>query len=72
MNNGTINSNVSSGLTIQASGGATNAGLIEATNGSTLTFLGDTVTNTGTGSISAASGATVNLTNGVTVAGGSG
>jgi hypothetical protein len=71
VNNGTINGNASSGLTIQASGGTTNAGLIEATNGGSLTLLGGTITNTGTGSISAGAGTTVNLTNGVTVTGGS-
>jgi fibronectin-binding autotransporter adhesin len=46
VNSGTINANQSSGLTIQANGGVTNTGTIEATEG-TLTFNGTTVTNNG-------------------------
>src|SRR5580692_11039274 len=54
VNSGTINSNGSAGMTINANGGITNTGTIEATAGSTLLLLnmgpqdGDTgITNTG-------------------------
>ena len=50
-NSGTINANQPTPLTIQANGGVTNTGTMEATNG-ILAFSGDTVTNT-TGKISA-------------------
>jgi hypothetical protein len=52
-NSGTINSDDSAGMTIQANGGAKNTGTVEATSGSTLALTGMTVTNTG-GTISAA------------------
>src|SRR5258706_5222522 len=51
VNSGTINANQSVGMTIQANGGATNTGLIEATGGA-LTLNGTTVANAG-GTISA-------------------
>ncbi len=61
---GTIDANVSGEfLTLNASGGWTNAGLLEATGGgSTLDINGITVANSG-GNITAGSGSTVNLTN---------
>src|SRR3984957_17277308 len=52
-NSGTINSDDSAGMTIQANGGAKNTGTLEATAGSTLALTGMTVTNAG-GTISAA------------------
>jgi hypothetical protein len=55
VNTGTINSNQSSGITIDANGGATNTGTIEATSGSTLQLASTTVNNAG-GTISANSG----------------
>ena len=60
VNSGTINANQSAGLTIQANGGATNTGTIEATGG-TLALIGTTVANAG-GTIST-SGQTLQLTN---------
>jgi hypothetical protein len=48
VNSGTINANQSAGMTIQANGGATNSGTLEATAGSTLNLTGTTVANTGT------------------------
>ena len=74
VNAGTIDANQTNALTIQANGGTTNTGLLEATNGGTLGFANTTVTNTGAtidttgGAISASSsiinGGTVNLTGG--------
>ena len=46
-NSGTINSDDSAGITIQANGGAKNTGTLEATAGSTLALTAMTVTNTG-------------------------
>jgi len=46
VNSGTINANASAGMIIQANGGVTNTGTIEATGG-TLEFASSTVTNTG-------------------------
>jgi hypothetical protein len=46
VNSGTINANQSAGMTIQANGGVTNTGTIEATGGE-LELLSTTVTNTG-------------------------
>jgi fibronectin-binding autotransporter adhesin len=60
VNSGTINANQSAGLTIQANGGTTNTGTLEATAGSTLALLGTTVNNAG-GTISA-NASTLNLT----------
>jgi hypothetical protein len=54
-NSGTINSDDSAGMTIQANGGTKNTGTLEATAGSTLALTGMTVTNTG-GTISADTG----------------
>ena len=67
-NQGTVDSNMSAGITINPSGTTTNTGLMEATAGSTLTFNSGTVDNAG-GTISAASASTVAL-NGVTINGG--
>jgi hypothetical protein len=56
---GTINANVSGQtLFLNGSGGVTNNGLLEATNGGTLEILGSTVANTG-GNITANGGAVV-------------
>src|SRR6202048_2524150 len=46
VNSGIINANQSAGLTIQADGGATNTGTIEATGG-TLLLFGTTIANAG-------------------------
>jgi len=51
-NSGTINSDDSAGMVIQANGGAKNTGTLEATAGSTMALTGMTVTNT-SGTISA-------------------
>src|SRR5258706_3692469 len=69
VNSGTINANQSAGITVNANGGATNTGTLEATSGSTLALLSTTVTNTG-GTISANTGtvqATSSTVNGGTV-----
>jgi hypothetical protein len=71
VNNGTIDANTASSLTLNPNGGTTNTGLIEATNGGTLNITNYTVTNTGAGSIMAGSGSTVLLQNGATLVGGS-
>src|SRR5712692_69191 len=75
-NSGTINANAGSGqnaLIIQTSGGTTNTGTIEATNGSTLILTGASggnFTNTG-GTIKATgTNSVVALESGVTVTGG--
>ena len=60
VNSGTINSNQSSGITINANGGVTNTGTLEATSGATLALASTTVANTG-GTISANTG-TVQVT----------
>ncbi len=52
VNSGTINANQSAGMTINANGGMTNTGTMEATAGATLLLQSTTVTNTG-GTISA-------------------
>jgi fibronectin-binding autotransporter adhesin len=68
---GIINSNVSGGnLVMQpdASLTSSNAGLIEATNGGTVTFVNGTWTNTGT--IEAAAGSAINLESSVAISGG--
>jgi fibronectin-binding autotransporter adhesin len=67
VNSGTINSNGSSGITIQASGGVTNTGTLEATSGATLALTSSVVNNAG-GTISANTG-TIQV-NSSTVAGG--
>ena len=74
VNNGIINANVSSALTVQTSGGVTNTATIEATAGGTLNLngaSGGVFTNTGAGTIVAGSGSTVNVFNGATLVGGS-
>jgi hypothetical protein len=71
VNNGTIDGNQSTTLYIQASGGTTNTGTLEATNGGGLSLYGSTVTNTGAGKIVAGTGSTVYLNGNVNVVGGS-
>jgi hypothetical protein len=70
--NGVINSNVSGGnITLNpytSSAASTNAGLMEATNGGTLTMNNGTWTNTGT--IEAAAGSSVVLNSNVSITGG--
>ena len=68
MNSGTIDANQSTPLTVQANGGTTNTGTLEATNGATLT-LDDTITNTG-GSIKATGTNSAVVLNGASVIGG--
>ena len=67
VNQGTINANQSTPLTIQTSTGTTNAGTLEATAGANLILQGDTYTNTGgtilasgTGSVVTLAGPTIN------------
>jgi len=55
VNSGTINANQSAGMTINANGGVTNTGTLEATSGSTLTLASTTINNAG-GTISANTG----------------
>jgi hypothetical protein len=71
VNKGVIDANVSNALTIQASGGTTNTGTLEATAGGALVLYGNTVTNTGAGTVVAGSGSTVYLQGNTTVVGGS-
>jgi hypothetical protein len=69
--NGVINSNISGGnilLNPYTSATSTNAGLMEATNGGTLTMSNGTWTNTGT--IQAATASSVVLQSGVNITGG--
>ncbi len=68
--NGVINSNISGGNIViePGSGTSSNAGLLEATNGGTLTLEAGTWTNTGT--IEAQAGSAVNLQSGVSITGG--
>jgi len=68
VNSGTINSNQSSGITIQANGGVTNTGTLEATSGATLTLSSTGVVNNAGGTIAANTG-TVQV-NSSTVSGG--
>jgi fibronectin-binding autotransporter adhesin len=56
VNTGTINSNQSSGITIQANGGVTNTGTLEATSGATLTLSSTGVVNNAGGTITANTG----------------
>ncbi len=56
VNSGLINANQSNALTIQANGGTTNTGMLEATAGGTLGFVNTTVTNTG-GTVNTSAGA---------------
>jgi len=69
INQGTVNSNQSAGITLNPSGGTTNSGTLEASGGSTLTLSGSTVNNAG-GSIQALNGSTVALSS-VSINGGS-
>ncbi len=71
VNNGTIDGNQPTTLYVQASGGTTNTGTLEATAGGSLSLYGNTVTNTGAGKVVAASGSTVYLQGNVNVVGGS-
>ena len=69
--NGVINSNISGGnieLNPYTAATSSNAGLIEATNGGTLTMSNGTWTNTGT--IEAATGSSLVLTSNVSITGG--
>ncbi len=68
-NSGTIDANQSTNLILQITNGATNTGLLEATNNATLVVQGGTYTNTG-GTIQAAPGSTVQFINGATINGG--
>ncbi|MGA2017382.1 MAG: hypothetical protein ABSH26_10515, partial [Opitutaceae bacterium] len=69
LNDGTINSNVSGGtILLNASGGVTNSGLLEATGGGTLNISSITVQNAGE-NITAGSGSTVDLTDATIVGG---
>jgi fibronectin-binding autotransporter adhesin len=47
VNSGTINANGSAGMTINANGGLTNTGTVEATNGATLQLNGMLINNAG-------------------------
>lgn len=67
VNSGTINANQSAGMTIDANGGLTNTGTLEATSGATLALTGMTITDAG-GTLSANTG-TLQL-NSTTVNGG--
>jgi hypothetical protein len=70
VNHGTINANVSGdGMQINPGAASTNTKLLEATNGGTLYLDGGSWTNTG-GTITAATGSTVGLYNGVSITGG--
>jgi len=70
VNNGTIDANQPTELVINPNGGTTNTSTMEATAGGTMEFRGDTITNTGVGTIlSTGTGSVVDL-NGVTVNGG--
>ena len=73
VNSGTIDANAGAGqnvLFINTSGGTTNTGTLEATNGSTLSLDGSTFSNTGGTVKAVGSGSVVNLQSGVTVTGG--
>src|SRR5258706_5340689 len=52
VNSGTINANQSAGITVNANGGATHTGTLEATSRSTLALLSTTAANRG-GNVSA-------------------
>jgi fibronectin-binding autotransporter adhesin len=72
-NSGTINANVSGGFLYAnplTSGTSTNTGKLEATNGGTLFLDGGNWTQTGVGTVSAATASTVQLINGVSITGG--
>jgi fibronectin-binding autotransporter adhesin len=72
-NTGTINANVSGGVLYAnpiSSGASTNTGTLEATNSGTLVLSGGTWTQSGTGTISAANGSTIDLQNNVSITGG--
>ncbi len=56
VNTGTINSNQSAGMTIQASGGITNSGTLEATAGADLVITSSGVVNNTGGTIAANAG----------------
>ena len=72
VNEATINANVSGQtLTLESmTGGLTNTGMLEASNGGTLYFDGVTVNNAGGGTITANAGSTVQLVGGTTIQGG--
>jgi hypothetical protein len=69
-NKGTIKSNQTTPLSIGVGSGTfTNTGTLEATNGSTLSLSGGTITNT-RGTIHSDSGSTVQLANSINITGG--
>jgi fibronectin-binding autotransporter adhesin len=69
INNGTIDANVSSTLSLNASAGVSNTSTLEATAGGTLA-LQSTVTNTGAGTIlSSGAGSTVHLGGSIIIGG---
>ncbi|MGD0567227.1 MAG: hypothetical protein ABSA78_02385, partial [Candidatus Sulfotelmatobacter sp.] len=75
VNQGTVNANQTTPLTIQTSNGTTNTGTLEATTTGTLVLNGNTITNTGgtiqaNGATGSGNGAAVNLENGVAITGG--
>jgi fibronectin-binding autotransporter adhesin len=70
VNNSIIDANQSNELLINPNGGTTNTKTMEATAGGTMEFRGDTVTNTGVGTILASGTGSVVDLNGVTVNGG--
>jgi fibronectin-binding autotransporter adhesin len=70
-NNGIIDANQSAAeLVINPNGGTTNTKTMEATAGGTMEFRGDTVTNTGVGTILATGTGSIVDFNGATVVGG--
>ncbi len=66
---GVIDANQSTRLEVQLSGGATNAGMMEATAGGTLRILNSTINSSSGGTIQALAGSAVNL-DGATLTGG--
>ena len=63
VNQGTIDANQATALTIQTSSGTTNSALLEATAGGNLILNGDTYTNTGGTILSSGTGSVVTLLN---------
>jgi len=69
-NSGTINANVSAqAMSLNQSGGTTNSGLLEASNGGVLQLLSITINNAG-GHVTANSGSTVQISSNTTIKGG--
>jgi hypothetical protein len=68
LNNSVIDANVNGGiLYLEPTGASTNTKTLEATNGGTLVFDGGTWTQTGVGTITAATGSAVELTAGASI-----